>query len=366
MAGKIIIMPDSFKGSMTAKEVADILCEQAEKYTDKDVKAFPIADGGEGSIDCILSFTGGERIEVQVHSPEWKMIPAYYGVTEDNRGIIEFAQSSGLTKQTSFAATKATSYGFGELIKDALERGIREFILCLGGSATTDGACGMAAALGVKFLDCNGNEFVPVGESLADIACIDDSGIDERLKDCHFEVMCDVENPLYGPLGAAFVYAGQKGASKEEQVLLDQGLQHLCQIVLEKTGIDYSEKKGGGAAGGAGCGCEVFLDAKLKSGIDVILDLCHFEQELEDCEYIITGEGKLDPQSMMGKVLSGIRKRSGEIPMISFCGVCELDEGDLEKIHVQAIEIGKGLAVEEAMLEGKRLLIQESSRFFTR
>jgi len=364
VAKKMIVIPDSFKGSMSANQVADILCEQANKYTDYDVKSFPIADGGEGSIDCILSFTGGDKKLVSVNSPEWEMIPAYYGVTEEGRGILEFAQSSGLTKQTSYAATKATSYGFGELIKCALDDGVRDFTICLGGSATTDGACGMAAALGVEFIKDSGESFIPVGESLCEITDIRFENMDSRIAECHFEVMCDVENPLYGPFGAAYVYAGQKGANEAEKQLLDEGLQHLCKMIGDKTGIDYSEQKGGGAAGGAGCGCKVFLNAELKSGIDVILELCHFEEEIVDCEWIVTGEGKLDEQSLMGKVLSGIRKHSGTIPIISFCGICELESERLASISVQAVEIGRDCSVSEAMENGVALLTEKSKSVF--
>lgn len=363
MADKIIILPDSFKGSMTSGQVSEIIAGEIRKVSDCETKCFPIADGGEGSVDCILSFTGGEKQVCRVMSPENKEIEAYYGITEAGRAIIEFAESSGITKQTSYEATKATSYGFGQLILDALNRGIRQFTLCLGGSATTEGACGMAAALGVRFFDADGKQFVPVGESLQKIRQIDLQEMDPRIEESTFEVMCDVENPLYGLKGAAYVYGPQKGADGQQVELLDAGLQHLSEVVMQLTGKDLSQVPGAGAAGGAGFGLMVFLRGRLRSGIDVVLDLCEFDREIKEASLVITGEGKLDHQSLMGKVLSGIKRRSGETKVVSFCGICDLEQQVLEQAGVRAVEIGRGIPLEESMQNGPKYLQEKCKAF---
>lgn len=359
---QIVVVPDSFKGSMTSVEVADIIVSGISERCSKTIRSIPIADGGEGSVECVLDVLGGRKKTVIVKSPENTDIDAYYGITDSGIGIIEFAQSSGITKQTSYVTKRATSYGFGELVKDALDEGVREFILTLGGSATTDGACGMACALGIRFLNSLGEEFIPLGESLADISRIDLTNLDSRVTESRFTVMCDVNNPLYGPSGAAYVYGPQKGATKDDLLLLDKGLSNLCSVFKSMTGKDYSVLPGGGAAGGAGFGCVAFLNATLKSGIELMLDLCNFEEELKDCEMIITGEGKLDEQSLMGKVLTGVKKYAGDIRVVSICGICDLSLEVLNENGIEAYEIGRGLSLEESMLRGKELLYNVVSK----
>ena len=252
MKQKVIVIPDSFKGSMSSEKVADIIGDVLDSQTDLEVVRIPIADGGEGSTNCIMRSMGGEKIHVTVTSPEGKQIEAFYLITPDKKAVIEIAESSGITKQTSFNATKATTYGFGELIKDALDKGARSFLLCLGGSATTDCAAGMAAALGVKFFDGQDEEFTPVGGTLKDIARIDLSGLDKRVGESDFVVMSDVTNPLFGPKGAAYIYAPQKGANAEEVALLDEGIKHISKVMEEAVLISCEGVQGAGAAGGAG------------------------------------------------------------------------------------------------------------------
>lgn len=358
---QILVVPDSFKGSMTSMEVAEIIATEISKKTSKTILQIPIADGGEGSVDCVIGILGGKKYSVDVKSPEFKIITAKYGITDSNVGIIEFAESSGITKQTSYKTINATSYGFGEQILDLLDRGVRKFILCLGGSATTDGAAGMASCLGVKFYNSNGESFVPVGGTLGDICSIDMTSIDSRIKESEFLVMCDVTNPLFGLNGAAYVYGPQKGATKEDLNVLDEGLRNLCRVYNDVTGIDYSDLTGGGAAGGAGFGCVAFLNATLKSGIDLILDLCDFDHLVSDCELVITGEGKLDNQSLMGKVLSGVKKYAKGKRIVSFCGISELDSSVLEAENIEAIVIGRGIPLEEAIRNGKELLKKKAS-----
>lgn len=364
MEKQIIIIPDSFKGSMTSVEVADILASSARQHTGKTCIQIPIADGGEGSVDCILSALGGTKRFVRVKSPENLDIMAYYGVTLEGTAVIEIAESSGLTKQSTFRALRATTYGFGELIKDALDFGLRQFLLCLGGSATTDCGCGMAAALGVRFLDVNGERFIPDGGSLSEISRIDFSGIDSRISESEFIVMTDVESPLYGELGSAYVFAPQKGASPTEVQLLDDGLRHVCRVLEKETGTDYSFLPGGGAAGGVGCGCCAFLGAQLQSGIEAMLRISNFDDKVKDCCLIVTGEGRLDSQSMMGKVLSGIKRHAGEVPVVTFCGSCEMTEKEQEDAGIEVVEISRDVPLKEAIRNGKQYLKEKADHFF--
>lgn len=380
---KIIIIPDSFKGSMSSTQVSDLL-ERAifdsfgqicgEKNDKKpghrdckpEIIKLPIADGGEGSVDCLLRTLGGTKEFVTVKNPEGIEISAYYGISNENVAFIEIAESSGLTKQKSFRAMEATTYGFGQLILAALDKGIREFLLCLGGSATTDAGCGMAAALGVRFINEAGESFVPVGGTLHEIRDIDFTGLDQRILQSKITVMSDVENPLYGPNGAAYVYAGQKGASEKEKELLDKGLFAFHEVLKQVTHTDYESFKGGGAAGGAGLGCVVFLKAQLQSGIDTMLSLLKFEESLKECDLVVTGEGKLDEQSLMGKVLCGIVRHTKDrkIPVASFCGICKVEEGVLSRYGVTAVEISKKVALEEAIQNGPLYLKKAAMQYF--
>ncbi len=364
MKGKILIIPDSFKGSMSSVEVASIIEEEAKRLPNVDCISIPIADGGEGSVEGILSALGGEKKYVTVKSPEGIDISAYYGITKQGVAIIEIAESSGLTKQTSFQAMKATTYGFGQLIKAAMDQGCKTIYLCLGGSATTDCGCGMAAALGVRFYDKDGQEFIPTGETMSNVQKIDLSQLDSRIPKTAFTIMSDVENLLYGESGAAYVFAPQKGASDKEVKLLDEGLKSVCRVIKEATGIDCADLKGGGAAGGAGYGCSAFLGARMCSGIEAMLEISRFDEKKKDCSLIITGEGKLDRQSLMGKVLSGVRSHAGSTPIVAFCGVCELSQEEAEAIGVTVIEIGRGLTLEESIKNGKIYLREKARQNF--
>ncbi len=360
---KVIVIPDSFKGSMSSQEVTDILVESIEEHLKCEIIRLPIADGGEGSVDCILRAKGGSRKVVMVHSPEGKWIEAAYGILPDGTAVLEIAESSGLTKQTGFRALEASTYGFGELIKAALDEGCRKFFLCLGGSATTDCGCGMAAALGITFYDQEGRTFVPAGGTLADVSKIDCSGLDQRIGESVFTVMGDVTNPLYGPLGAAYIYAPQKGATKEEVAVLDAGLIHVAEVI-ERDCQAMPPEAGAGAAGGAGYGCTAFLGAKVVSGIDGMLELCQFDTLVKDCDLVVTGEGCLDEQSLMGKVLSGIRQHSGDREIVSFCGICKVPAKELPQYHVTAVEIAGGISVQESMEKGKHYLKLAADTYF--
>lgn len=366
MKKKIIVIPDSFKGSMSSETVADILSDVISKETQYEPIKIPIADGGEGSTKCIINALGGTYKTAWVHSPDNRIIRAEYGVTYDGTAVLEIAESSGITKQLKPDALKATTIGFGELIKAALDEGYRKFFLCLGGSATTDCGAGMAAALGVDFYDEEDVSFVPNGATLSKVERIDVSNIDQRVKESTFTVMSDVENPLFGENGAAYIYGPQKGAGKEDIKLLDKGLKHISKK-MEKAGlISPSSIKGAGAAGGSGYGCAAFLNARIISGIDAMLDICKFDELTKDASLVVTGEGRFDNQSLMGKVVSGIKKRSQGIPMTVFCGICSLQEEELNRFSIEAVEIGRGIPIEVSLTLGEKLLRDKATDYFRR
>jgi len=354
---KVIVAPDSYKGALSSTQVAEIIAETIyEFYPECDVVKMPVADGGEGSVDTILSSTGGSMHTVTVRSPDDRMIEARFGIATSGAAIIEMAQSCGITRQDGLHPMTSDTYGFGQLIHAAMEQEAREFVLCIGGSATTDGGCGMASALGARFFNACGNVFIPCGETLADIERIDVAGIDKRIAESGFTVMCDVDNPLYGTNGAAYIYGPQKGASAEQVLALDKGLRHLGAVLLSHFGSDYANTPGAGAAGGLGAGCMAFLHANLMSGIDAILQLCDFVKHCDGADLIITGEGKLDSQSFSGKVLSGILNRAGGVPVWSVCGVCDCDETLLSSYNLKVFESSEGISIDESMSDPVKYL----------
>ena len=366
MLNKIIIAPDSFKGSLSAKQVADIIADEVlKRFPNCEIIKMPIADGGEGTVDTVISAVGGKMYEAKVVSPDERIISAEFGVTPTDLAVLEMAQSSGLTKQIGLHPMTSNTYGFGQLITAALNLGIREFMMGIGGSATTDGGTGMAAALGVKFFDDENNSFVPCGETLSKIARIDVSGIDERISKSTFTVMCDVDNPLFGTNGAAYIYGPQKGATPELVVILDNGLRHYGNILAKTFGVDYSEIPAAGASGGLGAGCMAYLNATLRSGIEVILEICGFKNHLSDSDLIITGEGKLDSQSFMGKVLWGILRDAGDVPVVSICGKKDYDESSFECHNLTIFEISEGISIEESMNATEKYLRLTTQRFLS-
>ena len=354
---KVIIAPDSFKGALTAREAADIIADEVmSAFPDCEVIKMPIADGGEGSVDAILSTIGGKVISAVILSPDFRKIDAKYGITDNGTAVIEMAQSSGITRQLKLNPMTSDTRGFGELILSALDKEAREFTLCIGGSATTDGGCGMAAALGAKFFNKQRDSFIPCGETLSDINNIDTSGIDKRVAESKFTVMCDVDNPLFGKNGAAYIYSPQKGADPEQVKILDNGLRHYGTVLTKTFNKNFNEIPGAGAAGGLGAGCMAFLGADLKSGIDAILELYNFNKQLQGADLVITGEGKLDSQSFQGKVLSGILRGSGKVPIIVICGVCDCDPNLLKEKGITVFEASEGITIEESMEKPEKYL----------
>lgn len=308
-----ILVPDSFKGTLSAIEVCNIMKSSIKNlYKDANIISVPVADGGEGTVDAFLYALGGEKKSVWVSDAfnEQKIL-AHYAMLKDNIAVIEMATCAGLPLvKNRLEPDKTTTFGVGELIIDAINNGAKKIILGLGGSATNDGGCGMAAALGVKFKDEQDQEFIPTGGTLSKIYKIDMNNIYSKIKDVEFISMCDVDNPLCGRLGASAVFAPQKGADEDMVKSLDEGLAHLAKVIKRDLHIEVKDIKGAGAAGGLGAGSIAFLQSKLTKGIDVILDTINFDELVSKADIVFTGEGKFDSQSLHGKVVMGVANRS--------------------------------------------------------
>ncbi len=359
---KIIIAPDSFKGSLDARRVCEIIAAVAMKYfPEAEIIQLPIADGGEGLVDALLSVCGGKKIMVSVQDPLGREVQSFYGLLPDGRVVIEMAAASGLPllAENERDVMKTTTFGTGELIRQAIRKGAREIILGLGGSATNDGGAGASAALGIRYLNQAGNLILAGGE-LAGLAKIDTTDLMPAFKETRFLIACDVTNPLHGPMGAAHIYGPQKGALPAQIHVLDAGLKRLAKIVGDQTGIDPQSIAGSGAAGGLLVPFMAFGQAIIRKGLDVVLDTIHFDAQLENCDLVITGEGRTDGQSAMGKVLSGVGQRckTRGIPVIAISGA--LDEG-YEQLYESGITacfaaVRKISSLDEAMVNAERNL----------
>ena len=318
---KILIAPDSFKGTLSANEVCEIIAQAfADTIKDAEITKLPAADGGEGLCACLQEIIGGETVKTEVCGVFGEKMTAEYLVLNDKTAVVETASCAGLPLAgENKNPEKATTYGVGELIIHAVNNGAERVLLGLGGSATNDCGFGMASALGYKFADENGNTFIPTGETLHKVKHITKT---ENAINIPVTAACDVENPLYGENGAAYVFAPQKGADEAMVKRLDKGLRHAADIISRCLNVSVSDIKGSGAAGGMGAGALAFLNAELKKGIDILLDAADFDRKAADADLIITGEGRLDSQSVNGKVISGIAKRAAKYgkPVIAICG----------------------------------------------
>lgn len=322
---KFLFASDSFKGTLSSEQIITLLDAAAKNvFPDCETMGIPVADGGEGTIDAVISVLHGSIYEVDVHGPLMEEVVSRYGETGNGAAVIEMAAASGLpmVPVDKRDPRVTTTYGTGELIKTALDRGCRDITIAIGGSATNDGGMGAMRALGIRFLDENGEALSGCGNDLARVADIDISGLHSAVKDARFTIMCDVNNPLTGPDGATYTFGKQKGGSPEILDELEQGMIHYAALIREKMGTDVDQIPGSGAAGGLGAAFCVFLKAEMKSGIETVLDLIHFDELLEGVDLVITGEGRIDWQSAFGKVPSGIgnRCRKKGIPAIAIVG----------------------------------------------
>lgn len=325
MLKKAVIIPDSFKGTISSQRICELMSQIVERvFPGCELRAIPVADGGEGSVDAFLASVGGERVEAEITGPWFERRTAQYGLLNGGKtAVLEMAAAAGLPLVGDRRdPSRTTTYGLGELLIHAADLGAGRFILGLGGSATNDGGCGAAAAAGVRFYDRSGKSFIPTGCTLKDISHIDVSGLHPALREAEMTAMCDIDNPMYGKNGAAYVFGPQKGADAAMVSELDDGLRHLAGVILRDTGADVARLPGAGAAGAMGAGMAAFFGARLSPGIDIVLDTVGFDEAIANADVIFTGEGRLDSQSLRGKVVIGVARRASKQgkPVIAVVG----------------------------------------------
>lgn len=366
---KIVIAPDKFKGSLTGIEFCDAIERGIRKFTnDVEIVKLPLADGGDGTVDALKFYTDGKLVDLKVNDPLMRSVTAKYLYAEKEQlAFIEMAEASGirLLQNNELNPLETTTYGTGELIVDAITRGVKHIILGIGGSSTNDAGMGMARALGYRFLDEQGNELRGVGSDLSCLVHIDDSEVITELRNIKFEVACDVDNPLFGINGAAYIYSPQKGATPEIVEELDRGLQNFSRQVEKQFGKNLQKIAGAGAAGGLGAGCILFLNASLQSGTDLVKAIANFEEQVKDADWIITGEGKFDEQTFSGKVIKGVLDSRTSQGLAVFCGVSELSEQQLEehKIDFLAEMMEQASDVEDSIKNAGKYLENAAEQF---
>lgn len=339
---KFVLIPDSFKGTLSSSEICEVIKTRInQRYAGAEVVSIPVADGGEGSVDCFLTALGGEKVTLTVKGPYFEDIESFYGIIDGGKtAVIEMAAAAGLPLvENNKNPLLTTTYGVGELMLDAAKRGVKNIILGLGGSCTNDFGCGAAAACGIKFFSDKNKEFIPTGGTLLSVQKADLTHLNPLLKGIKITTMCDIDNPPYGLSGAAYVFATQKGADEEQVKILDDGVKHMCSVMKNCYGMDLDGLSGGGAAGAFGAGTVAFFGAQLKMGIETVLDTVNFDEIIKDADLIFTGEGKIDSQSLRGKVVIGVSRRAKQmkVPVIAVVGGSEGDMADAYEQGVTAI-----------------------------
>ncbi len=337
---KFILIPDSFKGTLSSEEICNIIKEKISiHFPDSKIVSIPVADGGEGSVDAFITAAGGRKKTVTVKNPYFEDMDACYGLLSDGEtAVVEMASCAGLPLVEERKNPKlTTTYGVGQLILAAAEDGAKKIIIGLGGSCTNDGGCGAAAAVGVKFYNDKNETFIPTGGTLNFISRISMDEIHPILKEVEIVTMCDIDNPMYGENGAAYIFGPQKGADEEMVRELDQGLKSLSAVIESTIGKDVSQIPGAGAAGAMGAGMVAFFHSQLQMGIETVLDTVKFDEILSPDSYVITGEGKLDSQSLRGKVVIGIAGRTHihKVPLIAIVGGAE--DGEIAKAYEMGV-----------------------------
>ena len=340
---KIVIAPDSYKESLSALDVATAIeAGFQEIYPDAEYVKLPVADGGEGTVEAMVATTQGRLVQVTVTGPLNKPVDAFYGLSGDERcAFIEMAAASGLEIVPPACRNPllTTTWGTGELIRHALDAGVQQIIIGIGGSATNDGGAGMVQALGGKLLTADNQQIASGGGALEQLARIDLSELDSRLADCRIDVACDVTNPLTGPEGATAVFGPQKGATAEMIVRLDRALAHYARIIQRDLAVDVLHLEGGGAAGGMGAALYAFCGARLRPGIEIVTDALHLAELVADADLVITGEGRIDSQTIHGKVPVGVAKvaQRYNVPVIAIAGSLTADVGIVHRHGLDAV-----------------------------
>lgn len=365
----ILVAPDSFKGSLSAPEAAEAIAQGVSRACPGcQVTMLPIADGGEGTLDALLSGAGGRCLTQAVRGPLGEEVEARLGVLPGGVAIVEMAQASGLTLIAPDRRNPllASSYGTGQLIRAALDQNCRQLVITIGGTATVDGGIGLLTALGARFIDTGGQELPPIGSSLPRIAAVDLSLLDPRLESCSIRVASDVTNPLCGPNGAAAVFGPQKGATAEMVNYLDGGLRRLAEVTVKATGQDVTELSGAGAAGGVGAALVAYLGGQMQSGVQVVLDTLQADSHLRLADLVITGEGRMDGQTAHGKAPVGVALRARRYGCRTIALVGSLLPG-YEAVYGQGISavfpiINQPLTLGEAMSRAAELLSDAAAR----
>jgi glycerate 2-kinase len=360
---KILLAPDKFKGSLTAREVCLALSAGLKQhFPEVIIEAIPLADGGEGTCSVLTEFAKGRMIKCPSSDPLGRPIVATYGISADGeKAFIEMASASGLglLKNDERNAANTSTAGTGQLLKHALDTGVKSMLLGIGGSATNDAGLGLLHMLGLKIFDEQKNELVPIGRNLSKIQSVDAGKLDPRVKHTRFTLLCDVQNPLYGMNGAAHVYARQKGADETTIHELDAGLMNFAEIVSREFGLD-ANFPGAGAGGGVAAGAKVFLNADIKSGIDFIIEFTALEERIKKSDLVITGEGKIDRQTLSGKVVNGISKicRKNNVPLIVVTGKNDLHANEATALGAARIIslTSDGTSDADAMADAFQLL----------
>ena len=368
---KFLFASDSFKGTLSSRRTAELLTRAAQEiFPGCECRCLEVADGGEGTTEAVLSAAGGRRMEAMVCGPLWERRKGCYAALDGRRAVMEMAAASGLPLVPAELRDprNTTSYGTGELIRGALDKGFRDLSIAIGGSATNDGGIGCMRALGVRFLDEDGNELSGCGSDLIKIRSIDRSGLDPRLRDTHVTVMCDVTNPLCGENGATRTFGKQKGGTPEILDELEAGMENYRELLRREFGIDMDEEPGAGAAGGLGAALLSFLRAELRSGIETVLDLIEFDKKLEGVSLVVTGEGRADWQSAFGKVMQGVGRRCLRqgVPAVAIVG--SMGDG-AEQIFDYGIEsiittVNGVMPLEEALERAEELYLGAARRLF--
>ncbi|MBE5956121.1 MAG: glycerate kinase [Lachnospiraceae bacterium] len=368
---KILFAPDSFKGSLSSTRAIELLASTAKiHFPHCETIGIPMADGGEGTVEALLDTLKGSYESCNVSGPLGTPVTATYALTKNHTAIIEMAAASGLPllKPEERNPLYTTSYGTGELILDAIKKGAASLLLSIGGSATNDGGMGVASALGIRFLDVNDNVLKPIGANLIRIHKIDSSNLLPEIKSMPITIMCDVKNPLTGPTGATYIYGPQKGASPTIADEMEQGMIHYASVLKKLTGEDYSSMESAGAAGGFSVPFLAFTKARLASGIDSVMETLHFKDHLKDVDFVITGEGRVDEQSVYGKVMSGVGKACKEkgIPACAIVGSMGKDAHKILDFGIESIFpiVPAPMELSECMNRSEELFKDAADRMF--
>ncbi len=368
---KFLFASDSFKGTLSSQRTAQLLTQAAQEiFPGCECAHVEVADGGEGTTDAVLSAVSGEKILLSAHGPLGELTEGYYGALDDKRAVMEMASVSGLPLVPSNLRDprKTSSFGTGEMIADALSRGFRDISIAIGGSATNDGGMGCMRALGVKFLDADNHELSGCGADLIRVCRIDTTCLNPLVKEASFTVMCDVTNPLCGKNGATYTFGKQKGGTPEILDELEKGMQNYRDVLRSQFGVDMDTISGSGAAGGLGAALMVFLNGKLKSGIETVLDLVAFDKKLEGVSLVVTGEGSTDWQSVFGKVMQGVgvHCKRNHVPAVAIVGSMGKGAEDIFAHGIDSIitTVNGIMPLDEALERAEELYLGAARRMF--